>query len=350
MGCAQLCWPSISQQRSTQSITVSSVNVSEKNFGCSGAVLSWFKSFLSDRSQYISIGSERSKVSKMDSGVPQGSVLGPLLFSVYVSEIGQLIESQGLHYHQYADDLMIYFSVRGTMITDFNSLCTGAERVSDWFMRNCLLLNPSKTEAIIFGTNQRLKKIDKTVGIRIAGSSVKFSDHIKLLGVTIDSSLTFDRYVSNIVRDCNYHTRALRQIRHFISQETADTVGSAIVGSRLDYCNSLLYGTSEKNLKKLQSTQNRLARVVLRAPPLSSATDLRFKLHWLPVEKRIIHKLSCLTFNAKKGIPGYLGQNIRDYVPCRDLRFSQTGQLRELKFSFVFLSKSFGVAAEWLWN
>ena len=89
---------------------------------------------------------------------------------------------------------------------------------------------------------------------------------------------------------------------------------------------------------------------MLRAPALSSATDLRIKLHWLPVDKRIIYKLSCLTFKAKKGIPNYLGRNIQDYVPCRDLRSAQTGQLRELKFSSVFSSKSFEIAAPLLWN
>ena len=95
----------------------------------------------------------------------------------------------------------------------------------------------------------------------------------------------------------------------------------SIVGARVDYCNSLLYGTSECNLDRLQRVQNQLARVVLQAPWTASATDLRRQLHWLPIRQRIAFKLAAVAYKTRQsGIPEYLHCDIRDYQPCRTLR------------------------------
>ena len=120
----------------------------ESTFGLSGAVLTWFKSFLSNRSQYVAIEDMRSSTKNLSSGVPQGSVLGPLLFSLYVSEVSEIIESLGIRYHQYADDLMIYLPL-SCNDDDLNKLSDASKIVQRWFLENFLLLNPSKTEAIV---------------------------------------------------------------------------------------------------------------------------------------------------------------------------------------------------------
>ena len=112
--------------------------------------------------------------------------------------------------------------------------------MSAWFKENALLLNPGKTEAVIFGTRQRLAGVASLVGLNVAGSTVQFSDALKLLGVTPDATLSFDKHVSNVVRACNFHIRALRHIRPLLTLEAAKTVAVSIDGSRLDYCNSLL--------------------------------------------------------------------------------------------------------------
>ena len=95
--------------------------------------------------------------------------------------------------------------------------------------------------------------------ITVAGDSVKLSHRIKSLGVTIEENLTFDEHVRNICKASYYHIRSLRHIRAALSNDTACVVASAIVGSRLDYCNAMLVGISEANLDKLQRVQNTLA-------------------------------------------------------------------------------------------
>ena len=149
---------------------------------------------------------------------------------MYVLPIDDVVRAHHMQYHQYADDLMLYL----TSVAD----CSDA--VSTWFMENALLLNPGKTEAVIFGTRQHLAGLDITGGVNVTGSTVQFNDALKLLGVTLDASLSFDKHVTNV-------TRVLRHIRPLPTLEAAK-VAVSIVGSRLDYCNSLLYGTTERNL------------------------------------------------------------------------------------------------------
>jgi len=249
---------------------------SRSDFGIDGAALHWLRSFVVGRTQNVAVGTARSTITTRLSGVPQGSILGPLLFSIYVTPVADVIGGHDMHYHhQYADDLQMYVSLRPNDFSDRSTISQCVSDVSRWFVENALLLNPEKTEAVVFGTRQRLATVDQACGLDVCGVTVPFSDAIKLLGVTLDSSLTFDRHVVEIVRSCNYHIRALRHIRPMLTTDAAKSVALSIVGARLDYCNSLLYGTSQLNIQRLQKMQNSLARAVCQAPWSTSATDLR---------------------------------------------------------------------------
>jgi len=174
--------------------------------------------------------------------------LGHCYLSVlYVSLIDDVVRAHQTQYHQYADDLMLYTALVPSMFSDLTSVADCADAVSTWFIENALLLNPGKTEAVFFGMRQRLTGLDITGGVNVlAGSTVQFHDALKLLGVTLDASLSFDKHVTNVVRVCTFHTCATI---HSSSAHlgVAKAVSVSIVGSRLDYCNSLLYGTTERN-------------------------------------------------------------------------------------------------------
>jgi len=136
-----------------------------------------------------------------------------------------------------------------------------------------MLLNPDKTEAVLFGTLPLRKKIPRAGGIDVTGAVVPFCDTVKLLGVTLDSALSMDWHVTEVIRSCSYHhTRALRHIRPLLTLDVAKSVGHSIVASRLDYANALLHGTSTSNLHRLQVAQNSLARALCQAPHSVSAT------------------------------------------------------------------------------
>ena len=111
---------------------------------------------------------------------------------------------------------------------------------------------------------------------------------VKNLGVIFDSDNPFDNHVAKICRACYYHLRDLRRIRKFFSDETAILLANAMVSSRLDYCNSLLYGVSKSNIAKLQRVQNALCRIIFRLDKMSHVTPFLKKLHWLPIQHCIL--------------------------------------------------------------
>jgi len=217
----------------------------------------------------------------------QGSVLGPLLFALYIFPVDNVVSAHCLHLHQYADNTHLYMAVRPADNSPLEAASHCVSDVSRWFLENGMLLNLNKTEAVLFRTRAQRKKIDTSDGNDVTGANIAFSPSVKLLGVTLDEDLTLDRHVTEIIRGCNYHTRALRHIRPFIDLPTARMVAQRVVTSRLDYCNSLHYGTSTRNVDRLQVAQNTLARAACQATWSSSATDLRRSLHWLPVKQRI---------------------------------------------------------------
>jgi len=208
--------------------------------------------------------------------MPQGSVLGPLLFALYIAPVSNVILAHGFSYHKYADNTHLYMAVQPGAHTTFEALSVCVNDVARWFLENGLLLNPDKTEAVLFGTSPQRKKIPTVGGIDVTWAVVPFRDTVKLLGVTLNSALSMDRHVTEVVRSCSYHTRALRHIRSLLTLYVAKSVGHSIVSSGLDYANALLHSTSRliSNLHRLQVAQNS-DQSGLSGPRFVSATELR---------------------------------------------------------------------------
>src|SRR6218665_3810063 len=181
------------------------------------------------------------------------------------------------------------------------------EEVTRWFLINGLLLNASKTEAIAFGTRQQLVKRSTETSLKIGDASLAIVDNVKLLGVIFDSTLSMDKQVNAVVKVCNFHIRALRHVRSCFTPEAARAISIGLVTSKLDYCNSLLYGTSESNLDMLQRVQNNLARVVLRAGHLGDATSPHCSEIYTGIRIKIKYKVALMTYKVRHSKePGYL--------------------------------------------
>ena len=112
-----------------------------------------------------------------------------------------------------ADVFQTYIAIQPQCPDSLSQLVNCTDDITHWFLENGLLLNPSKTEAVVFGTASRLRSADTTGGVKMAGTSLQFSDTVKLLGVELDQALSMDWQVSRVVSSCNFHTRALRHIR-----------------------------------------------------------------------------------------------------------------------------------------
>ena len=175
--------------------------------------------------------------------------------------------------------------------------------------KNKLKLNPDKTEFLLIGNKCHRKNFTSSFPIDILGNQISPTPTARNLGVIFDSDFNFIPHINSIVKSCNYHMRQFRRIRKHLDRDTAISVANAIVGSRIDYCNSLLYGVHNTYVKKLQRLQNSLACIVTQAPlytihPVTKAhvytsiTETVRKLHWLPVWSRIHFKINLITFKA----------------------------------------------------
>ena len=284
--------------------------------------------------------------------MPQGSALGPLVFTIYVSPVAAILSHMGVNQHQYADDTQLFISIsQSSASSNLHTLESALAVLSHWFSLNYLALNPDKSDAILLGTNQRNRTLSNISHIDVAGSTVPLSDSIKLLGVTLDKSLTFHKHVNYVSQSCYYHMNALRHIRHCLDNHTASLIAHALISSRLDYANSVLLGAPLYVTNKLQRIQNTLARIVLQTDSLTHSQPLLQQLHWLPVHSRIRFKLATITYKAlSTNSPQYLASLIHYHQPVCSLRSSDQRYLFPTPSSINFSSRSFRCSAPAIWN
>jgi hypothetical protein len=205
---------------------------------------------------------------------------------------------------------------------------------------------------MMLGTAAQLQSVGTTVRtVDVAGTSLPLIDELKTLGVMFDSHFRFDKHAAAVTRACNYHLRALRHIRNALSDDVAKRIGCSIVGAKLDYCNSLLYGSPASTLGKLQRAQNQLARIVTKSDWRADAMPILRKLHWLPIRQRIIFKMAVLTYKVRStATPEYLVSLLQPYDTGRTLRSSTAPRLFVPRTRTETTQRAFTVAAPNVWN
>lgn len=321
-------------------------------FGCSGTVLDWFSSYLSGRIQSVSIGHE-SAPSVLKYGVPQGSVLGPVLFTMYTQPLSAVIHQSGHLYHFFADDSQLQNS---TVPSEFPSLASSMgdciEHVAEWMDENKLKMNDDKTELIAIGTRSKINQVT-TTGMSISGCIIPFSQSVRNLGFYLDQTLTMDAHISQLCRSLYCQLRRIGKIRSFLSTDAANKLAVSFILSRLDYCNSLLAGLPDKQINKLQRIQNHAARLVLGKSRRESSIPLLRTLHWLPVKARIDYKIAALCHQClhDQNMPSYLSDLLNLYKPSRTLRSLDNSLLIVPRFSLnTYGKRAFSVFGPTVWN
>ena len=206
-------------------------------FGLGGTALRWFASYLRNRCQAIKIGSTLSELSNLIYGVPQGSVLGPLLFSLYTTPLSKIIRLHPhIKFHFYADDTQLYIHLShknaSSVLTKLNAcLCD----VQEWMSLSKLKLNPEKTEFIVFGSKAQRQKISSHFPVSILGSLLHPVDSVRNLGVWFDADFSFSEHIKRTCKACILQMRDLRRIRKYLTSEVAVLAANALVSSHLDY-------------------------------------------------------------------------------------------------------------------
>ena len=324
----------------------------ETTFGIHSLALSWFKSYLTERFQSVIIDGEMSSPSLLACGVPQGSVLGPVLFTLYSQPLSEVISSHGCVFHKYADDTELS---KSCLSVDVPHTVSEVEDCVDdvlaWMNRNKLKLNTDKTEIMLVGARSRLSSVDCQSAC-FNGTTVAFQACVKYLGVKIDQSLTMHDQISSVCRAAFLELRRIASIRQYLSQDSATRLVNVLIASRLDYCNSILAGLPAEQISRLQRVQNSAARLVMKKRRRDHITPVLRDLHWLPVKFRWQFKLAILAYRHFEGtLPTYLSDVLCIYQPSRSLRSSNEKLLKVPRRSLKSAGeRSFSFMAPSVWN
>ena len=332
------------------------LDIQRSRFGVQSLVLDWFFSYHSDRSQVVSIGSDAHGPTTVECGVPQGSIIGPTDFVVYTEELAESIAEPSISFNQYADDTAMLSHIPLADVPARRSIIEHSlVAVRDWFQSRRLQLNADKTELIWFGTKSNLSKV-RTLNtvLTFDGISIRPVPIVKHLGVQLDSELNMHRQVNSIAAACFFQLRRVRQLRNVIGPVAMQRVVSALILSRLDYCNAMLIALPVSTLAPLQRVQNAAAQLVTGIGPRDSITSTLRRLHWLPVHYRILFKICMLVHGVfyKYG-PVYLNELL---VPVSELpgrtrlRSSDSIKFDVPRVKLAIGGRSFSVAGPRTWN
>ncbi len=316
-------------------------------------VLAWFRSYLSNRSQKVCIDGQYSTCHKLQFGVPQGSVLGPILFTIYTLLIGDVMRKHDMEYEFYADDkqLMVFFKPK-----DPSSISRSVSKMEVCIteVRKCLaflflMCNEGKTEALVI--HSKYQPDFEFPNLSVGDADIHPSMSARNIGVIFDKTMSMEVQVNAMTKSCHYQLRKISKIRNFLPYEARVSVVHAFISSKLDYCNGLLYGIPQNLVYKLQKIQNTAARLVLGGHKYDHVTPLLMKLHWLPVTKRIEFKILSMVFKAVHGTAPLYLQELIEKDEHTGLRSASKLCLKVPKTNQkTYGDRSFKKAGPTLWN
>ena len=325
----------------------------EKTFGISGAALQWFGSYIRDRCQAVQIGNVQSSSTLLKFGVPQGSVLGPVLFTLYMQPLVSILKKHQVHYHLYADDTQLYIAGN---IEDLPILITTAKNciaeMKTWMTSNKLKLNDEKSEVMLI-RNTRVNTDIINIKVDINGQDIPINTKVKDLGVFLDNDMSMSSYINYICKSLHFQLRNISALRQYLNENVTKCLATSLILSKLDYCNSLLAGLPCSQINRLQVIQNNAARLISKTKKRDHITPILKELHWLPVKERITYKLCVLCHKCiNNTAPTYLSTEIKLYTPARSLRSSADTTILQTKDNnYKFYGKrSFTYLGPRVWN
>ena len=327
----------------------------EHTFGIKGVALDWFESYLVGRKQRVTIKGVSSETALLESGVPQGSVLGPVLWNVYTYPLSKVMNKNNTSYHLYADDNQVYMVFKPKVVGAQEMTVATVEKcvdnIRDWMYINRCKFNDTKTECLVIGRQPQLKHVSIET-ITVGSSQITPTDSARNLGVIFDSNMNLKNHISAVCKKSYFQLQNLYHIRKYITKSACETLVHAFITSRLDYCNSLLAGLPACDISKLQHVQNTAARLVTKTRKFDHITPVLIELHWLPVAERIKYKVLLLTFKSLHNqAPMYLQALLTPHNPVRALRSSDKHLLVVPKSRLVSSGdRAFSVMAPKLWN
>ena len=217
-----------------------------EHYGIRGTLLNWFRSYLTGRKQYVTVNGENSKLLDITCGVPQGSVLGPLLFLIYINDLPNV--SEKLKIFLFADDTNIYFESKNLKELE-KTINNELKHLSLWLKVNRLALNISKTNFVIFHTHQR--QLNHNVTLKLDNKALNEKDHIKYLGVIVDCHLKWKNHIQGITNKISRSIGIMYRLRNYVNLKVLKSLYHSLVYSHIVYGIQVWGSASDSELNKI---------------------------------------------------------------------------------------------------
>jgi Reverse transcriptase (RNA-dependent DNA polymerase) len=262
-------------------------------------------SFLRERTQRVIINGVQSRAGTVTCGVPQGSVLGPILFCIYINDLPLHISNQNVSCDLFADDSSLHSQSSSVNQLQVD-LQEGIEDVIRWCSNNKMVLNSQKTKSMIITTRQKRQRAQLNLDIMLGKDRIEQIDHHRVLGVTIDEDLNWQNHIDNVRKKVAKNLYLLRKLTYYVDNDAQKAFFSAHCLSHINYASTLWCGASQNTLKKLHSLHRRGLRLLSNSQKNQENPCTRTK-QILQLDKQFQYNIAILVFKVRKNLaPEYL--------------------------------------------
>lgn len=309
-------------------------------------------SYLADRNQAVRVNGKISGIVGLSCGVPQGSILGPLLFLIYTSQLRSYLRFSAVHF--YADDTQLYLSFSPNNIEEANYRLTHdlnvLKRASE---AHCLSINPSKSQLLLFGRKQCCDRYRNLLNISINNELLTVCNSAKNLGITINSNLRFTEHINNCIKRAFTNLKLIYSQRSLLNESLKKMLCDSIVLSHFNY-GDVLYGPCllDMDVKRIQLMQNSCVRLIggIRGRDRGVSAKLR-EIKWLNMlERRLFHSLVLFNSIINKKRPDYLYDKIKFRFDVHNLDLRHKYDITPPKHTTALYERCFSYQVAYLYN
>ena len=315
------------------------------SMGFGDMALNWVGSYLSDRCQRVKSNGNFSDYSHIKNGVPQGSILGPLLFTLLVADFGKCINS--VDFHQYADDVQCYIGSKLPCVTEtVQKINSDMNNINMYSAANGLRLNYDKCKFMVIGTKQKIADFNKLdiPPITIDNHIINRESNLKNLGVVYDEYMSCAKHVNKTICRAYGALRSLYRFKNFLSEESKKTLCDSLVLSHFDYCDTVLLNISNVLASKIQKLQNACVRFIfnLRKFDREHISPYLIKLNWLNMEsRRNLHALTLMYKIDNNLAPSYISELVNRNRNYHNHNTRYASDFRNTRCNLSIRQKSF---------